>query len=67
MPPPFDANPVWVKYDMLATVTFSRLDLIRTGRDPPGTRKYLTPILPDPDLTAIRACVLHALGVDSLT
>ncbi len=67
LPPPFDANPVWVKCDMLATVTFSRLDLIRTGRDPQGKRKYLTPILPDHDLKAIRACVLRALGMDSLT
>jgi mRNA interferase MazF len=41
LPEPFDSPEMWVKADMLATVGFARLDLIRTGRDPFGKRKYL--------------------------
>jgi mRNA interferase MazF len=42
LPEPFDSAEMWVKADMLATVGFGRLDLVRTGRDPFGKRKYLT-------------------------
>jgi mRNA interferase MazF len=36
LPEPFDSPEMWVKADMLATVGFARLDLIRTGRDESG-------------------------------
>jgi uncharacterized protein YifN (PemK superfamily) len=32
----------WVKWDMVAAVSFERLDLFRTDRDRQGKRKFLT-------------------------
>lgn len=67
LPAPFDAPEMWAKADMLATVGFGRLDLFRTGRDQTGKRKYLHPKLPPDDLRRVRASILHALGLDTLT
>ncbi|MBV5331522.1 type II toxin-antitoxin system PemK/MazF family toxin, partial [bacterium] len=42
LPPPFDGQlEWWVKADMLATVSYARLDLLRTGRGQDGRRTYL--------------------------
>jgi mRNA interferase MazF len=62
-PPPFSDIEAWAKADMLATVGFARLDLMRTGRDHTGKRKYLKMRLLPADLAAIRACMLNALGL----
>jgi uncharacterized protein YifN (PemK superfamily) len=68
LPAPFDTERVcWAKADMVATVSFSRLDLFRTARDFSGKRRYLRPRLPDEDLRRVRAAVLHGLGLGSLT
>jgi uncharacterized protein YifN (PemK superfamily) len=67
LPPPFDHPIMWAKCDMLATVGFARLDLFRTGRDQEGKRKYLHPLLPDPDMQRLMAGVLTALGLGHLT
>jgi uncharacterized protein YifN (PemK superfamily) len=67
LPEPFDSPTMWVKADMIATVAFSRLDLIRTGRDQFGKRKYLTVRLEPEQLRKIHDCVLHALGLSALT
>lgn len=67
LPSPW-ANPTyWVKADMLATVGFQRLNLIRIGKDQEGKRKYLTSKIPVVDLRNIRVCILNALGMSSLT
>ena len=58
LPAPFDAPAMWAKCDMLATVSFDRLDLIKVAK-----RRYIQPILPAPDMEAIRAAILHALGM----
>jgi uncharacterized protein YifN (PemK superfamily) len=58
LPAPFDAPTMWAKCDMLATVSFDRLDLIKVAR-----RMYIQPTLPTSDIEAIRACILHALGM----
>jgi len=52
---------------MLATVSFQRLDLIRTGRGPDGKRKYLNIQLDDANMQKVKACILNALGLSSLT
>ncbi|MEI9965567.1 MAG: type II toxin-antitoxin system PemK/MazF family toxin [Caulobacteraceae bacterium] len=62
-PPPFDAVEVWAKADMLATVGYARLDLMRTGRDQTGKRKYLKMRISPVDLDRVRACVARALGL----
>lgn len=67
LPEPFSETALWAKADMLATVSFDRLDLFRTGRDQYGKRKYLQPRLPADDLMRIRAAMLHALGMETLT
>lgn len=63
LPPPFDAPEMWAKADMLATVSFERLDLFRTGRDQYGKRRYLKPRLSAEELAALRTCIGHALGL----
>ena len=67
LPSPFTSTTMWVKADMLATVCFERLDLFRTGRDQSGKRKFLTPKICPEDLIRVRCCVLHALGLGTLT
>jgi len=67
LPAPFDSPEMWVKADMITTVAFCRLDLIRTGRDQYGKRKYLKVLLEPYQLKIVHQCVLHALGLGYLT
>lgn len=67
LPAPFDSDEMWVKADMVATVSFERLNLLRTGRDPFGRRKYLTPKLEPDQLKTVYHCVLHGIGLSHLT
>jgi mRNA interferase MazF len=67
LPKPFDSPKVWVKADMIATVGFERLDLVRTPREAFKTRKYLTPRLEPAALKIVYQCVLHAMGLGHLT
>ena len=66
LPQPLPGFPVqvcWVKADMIATVSFDRLDMFRTSRDPFGKRKYLTPRISEADFAATLACIRAALGL----
>lgn len=67
LPDPFSYSVAWAKCDMLATVSFSRLDLFHTERDQYGKRKYLHPKISAQDLSRVRAGVLFALGMGHLT
>ena len=66
LPKPYDSLTQWVKGDMLATVSFARLNLPHI-KDDKGKRIYLTRTLPDNDLHKVRECVLHALAFSHLT
>lgn len=67
-PPPFAGKVKWAKADMLATLSFDRLTLPYTGRDPAtGKRKYLQNILAEEELNKVRAALLYALGLGDLT
>jgi uncharacterized protein YifN (PemK superfamily) len=66
LPPPWDVSDVWIKGDMVYSVGFHRLDLIRIGRDCSGKRVYRTEPLPQEDIQRIRACVLCSLGLAAL-
>ena len=66
LPAPFDSPQMWVKGDMMATVSHQRLDLVRTGRVM-GKRTYVNRLVPQQDLQAIYAAVLHGLGLGRLT
>jgi mRNA interferase MazF len=63
LPPPFSDSVCWAKADMLATVSFERIDLFRTERDSAsGRRRYLHPKVTKEDLARIRECVMMAIG-----
>ena len=57
----------WVKGDMICSVSWDRTDLLRLGKDHEGKRIYQTEVIPDDDLTKILKCVLHGVGLSSLT
>jgi mRNA interferase MazF len=61
LPPPFNKQTCWVKADMLATVSFARLDLFRTSRDHEGKRRYLQPKVTEAQFDLIRETILKAL------
>lgn len=67
MPAPYNSASHWVKADMIYTVSFERLFLMFDGKDANGKRIYDQRIIDAADLLKIRACVLHALGMTSLT
>lgn len=54
---------MWAKCDMIATVGFDRLDLLRTGRDNHGRRKYLHPRISEADFERVINGVMSALGL----
>lgn len=55
----------WVKGDMVYSVGFHRLDLIKLGKRDPNTGKrlYFTNRLGRENMRAIYACVLHGLNL----
>ncbi len=71
LPPEFPEwmrqKPVWLKGDMLYTVSFARLDLIRCGKRKDGSRIYLYAPLDKRTLIEIERCVLRGLGLSHLT
>ena len=68
LPHPFPQRVWWAKCDMIATVSFERLDLFRTARDPAtGKRKYLHPRLSDESFRSLAGGILHGLGLAHLT
>jgi hypothetical protein len=52
---------------MVSTVGFHRLDLFRLGRDQNDRRIYLKSPLSDANIKKIRACMLNAVGLHTLT
>ena len=67
LPAPFDADRMWVKGDMIVSVGFHRLDLIRIGKDRQGNRIYFMDPLPGDIVKKIQDCVLRGLGLAHLT
>ena len=68
LPKPWLSVEIWVKGDMIATVGFHRLNLIRLDRDDDTkVRRYRMNLLAPDQMRAVRACVLHALGLFALT
>lgn len=52
---------------MVYTVSFDRLSLPFDGKDAQGKRKYELRVLDRADLLKIQECVLHGIGLSSLT
>jgi len=68
LPPPWSAQDVWVKGDMITAVGFHRLNLIRVAADDGNkVRRYRMDVLSAEQLGAVRKCVLHGLGLFQLT
>jgi len=64
--PPKPGQPVplcWAKCDMVETVALHRLDRIKDGKNPDGSRRYVVPLLPAADIAAVQAGVKLALGL----
>ncbi|WP_436029654.1 type II toxin-antitoxin system PemK/MazF family toxin [Caulobacter sp. LjRoot300] len=58
---------VWVKGDMISSVAFHRLDFIRLGKAADGRRQYYYSRINREDISRVRACVLHGIGLAHLT
>lgn len=67
LPRPYDNDTQWVKADMVVTVCFNRLFLPLIGTDETGRRNYDVRVVDDADIKKIRECMLHALGMVTLT
>lgn len=64
----FQKEESWVKGDMIYTVAFHRLDLIRLGtKNALGKRNYYENKLGREQMKKIYSCVLHGLNLSSLT
>lgn len=68
MLPRFQDNETWVKGDMIYTVGFHRLDLIRLGTKDrtTGKRQYFKRRLGREQMTEIYSCVLSGLNLKHL-
>ena len=62
----FQEKESWVKADMIYTVGFHRLDLIREGKDSNGKRVYFQRRLGREQMDKVRVCVLAGLGMSNL-
>lgn len=64
----FQKDETWVKGDMIYTVGFQRLDLIKLGKRNPqtGKRVYYDKRLGRERMREIYACVLHGLSLSHL-
>jgi len=66
MPMKFQDDDSWVKADMIYTIGFHRLDLIRVGPKLDGKRSYFRQKLGREQMREIYACVLNGLNLNHL-
>jgi uncharacterized protein YifN (PemK superfamily) len=66
LPPPFCEPEVWVKGDMLYTVSLERLDFPHK-KDANGNREFVKQIISMPDLKRVKRCVAIGLGYNLTT
>jgi mRNA interferase MazF len=67
LPSPWDSDGIWVKGDMIYSIGFHRLDLIRLGKDRDGQRIYRMNTIDDDEMKKVKCCVLSGLGMWALT
>ncbi|MGA2486058.1 MAG: type II toxin-antitoxin system PemK/MazF family toxin [Roseiarcus sp.] len=67
LPEPWDKEFMWVKADMVYSVAFHRLDLLRKGKRPDGTRNYIIRCLTEDQIREVRQCLLRSIGLSGLT
>ena len=67
LPYPYDAPFHWVKADMVYTVSFNRLFLPFEKKKGVGERNYDVRVIDKVDILKIQQCMLHGLGLTTLT
>jgi mRNA interferase MazF len=68
LPKPYDQETtLWVKGDMVNTVGFHRLNLLRFEKKQNGTRSYYLSTLSNDQLKTVQSCILHGIGLSHLT
>lgn len=63
LPNPYSAPEVWVKGDMLYTVSFQRLSPFKVGKDEFGNRLYQKHTVSPEELNKVWQCVFNGLGL----
>ncbi|MHB8370639.1 MAG: type II toxin-antitoxin system PemK/MazF family toxin [Leptospirales bacterium] len=63
LPPILRNEEVWVKGDHIITVSFERLDRVRSGQDKNGKRQYVTHIVTQGDFKCIQSAIFYSLGL----
>jgi len=67
LPHPWRSDGIWIKGDMIYSVGFHRLDMIRAGKDRAGKRLYYYDTVSGEQLKRAKKCVLCGLGLATLT
>ena len=67
LPHPWESKGIWVKGDMIYSIGFHRLNLIRLRKSSDGKRIYRMNVVSEEQLKEIKCCVLRGLGMSSLT
>lgn len=65
LPPRWSAKTCWVKGDMIYSLSFDRVDLLKIGRRDDGRRIYQTATVSRDTLADVQRCVLAGLGIKS--
>lgn len=63
LPPPYDDEEMWVKADLVYTLSFERLSWPFSGKDGNGKRIYDMRHVSDIDFNGIQDCVRAGLGL----
>jgi uncharacterized protein YifN (PemK superfamily) len=66
LPSPWGSDGIWVKGDMVYSIGFHRLNLIRMGKDG-GKRIYRMDTISAEQMRQVKCCVLSGLGMAMLT
>lgn len=67
LPEPWDNEFMWIKADMVYSVGFHRLDLLRKGKRADGKRNYIIRCLTGDQIKEVRRCLLRSIGLSGLT
>lgn len=64
LPKPYDKTQMWIKGDLLYSVSMDRLFVFKEGKDPlTGKRLYRCPKLNSEEIKLVHRCVLVGLGM----
>lgn len=67
LPAPWGSDGIWVKADMVYSIGFHRLNLIRLGKERDGTRIYRMLTISEAQMKEVKCCILRGLGMSVLT